>query len=100
MKRKKPPVKAQQITGRIVVGLWIAAFVWAVALFFYVGVTERYFTDPAAGILIFLPWTMVTAAILLQAWRKYWKTSKLQFYIRVAIWGITWVVMLGKTFLQ
>ncbi len=101
MKQKKQSKSSRRdvVLVRIIVGLWIAAVAWLVALFFYVGVTERYFTDPAAGVLIFLPWTMITAAILLQSWRKHWKTSKLDFYIRLAIWGLAWVGLLIKTFL-
>ncbi len=85
------------LLGRIIVGLWIIAIAWLVMLLFYVMVTERYFTDPLAGMLIFLPWTMIVAAVLLQSWRKYGRKDKKTCYIHLVLWCPAWVSILIKT---
>lgn len=86
------------VSGRIVVGLWITAAVWLVALFFYLMVTERYFTNPLAGLLIDIPATMIVCAILLQSWRKNWPGNKAAFYTTLAVWGLAWGSMMAKSF--
>lgn len=88
------------LLSRIIIGLWIAAISWLVAVFFYIGVTERYFSELASGILILIPWTLITTAILLRAWQKYGKRNKSQFYTQLAIWGIAWVVWLFKSIIN
>lgn len=99
-KRRSKAVETVPPPGRAVIALWTAAFVWVVAVFFYVGVTERYFSAPASGILLFIPWTMATAAILLRAWQKYGKGNRFRFYTQLAVWGIAWVEMLFKSFIN
>ena len=99
MKQKKQSESSRRnlLLGRIVAGLWIVAIAWLVVLLFYVMVTERYFTDPLAGVLIFLPWTMIVAAILLQSWRKYGRKDKKNFYIHLILWCLAWISILIKT---
>ena len=69
-------------------GLWITGAVWIIALLFYVMVTERYFTDPLAGLLLFVPFTLLVVAGLLHSWRKNWPDKKVGFYTWVAVWAL------------
>lgn len=101
--KKQNQTKAQHrdtLLGRIVVGLWMTVFAWTVAIFFYVLVTERYFSERASGILQLIPWTMVTAAILLQSWRKHGKHHRSRFYQQLACWGFVWAAILFKSIFE
>lgn len=99
-KRSNKAQRRDILLGRIVAGLWIAVFVWVVSIFFYVMVTERYFSEGASSILLFIPWTMVTVAILLQAWRKYGKRDRTRFYKRLMGWGIIWAAVLFESIIE
>ena len=97
MKRKKPS-SPKQWAVKLETGLWITGAVWIIALLFYVMVTERYFTDPLAGLLLFVPFTMLVSAGLLHSWRKNWPDRKVGFYTWVAVWALAWISLLVITF--
>ncbi len=86
------------LPGRIEAALWIVGAVWIVLLLFYVMVTERYFADPLAGLLLFVPFSMLVAAGLLHSWRKNWPHRKVEFYAWAVVWTMAWVSLLVKTF--
>ena len=97
MKRKKPS-SPKPWAVKLEIGLWITGGVWITGLLFYVMVTERVFTDPLAGVLLFVPFTMLIAAGMLHSWRNNWPENKKSFYNQLAIWGVAWISLLIKSF--